>query len=265
LDPFPVPQEKRAGSGRRWPQVAGKSGGGGSLPSSWSTAAGGGFERKRAALEVKSTRGLQRSSILAPPTGILDGSRPHRSFAEVIKSSLFSSLTAGHPSTAAERRRAKDRSPPPRLHSPRYLAAVKGKCFKCLSSSHRRVDCRLPTCCFNCFGYRHHLQDCKRPRRSPAALGGSHACAVDASQCVVRASRDISCSRPTSQALRGTFLSLGDGGTSGALALATFAASDFLEPDLISVSSVCFTPHSWDPMVEEAALKATVGAPLHSY
>jgi hypothetical protein len=34
---------------------------------------------------------------------------------------------------------------------------------------------------------------------------------------------------------------------------------------LISVSSVCFTPRSWDPMVEEAALGATVGALFHSY
>jgi hypothetical protein len=102
LDPLSVPQEKRAESGRRWPQVAGKSGG--SLPSSWSTATGGGFEQKRAALEVKSMRGLQRSSILAPPTGILDGSLPLQSFAEVVKSSLFLSPAASPPSTAVEHR-----------------------------------------------------------------------------------------------------------------------------------------------------------------
>jgi hypothetical protein len=103
------------------------------------------------------------------------------------------------------------------------------------------------------------------PRRSLAALGSSHACAVDASRCVIQASRDVSCARPTSQALRGTFSSLGDGGTFCALTPTTFAASDFPEPDLISVSSVCFTPRSWDPMVEEAALGATVGAPFHTY
>jgi hypothetical protein len=142
---------------------------------------------------------------------------------------------------------------------------VKGKCFNCLSSSHRRADCCLPTRCFNCLGFCHHLRDCKCPRRSPAALGDSHACAIDASRCVVRASRDISCARPTSQTLCGTFSSLEDEGTSRALAPATFAASEFPEPDLISVSSVCFTPRSWDPMVEETALGATVGALFHSY
>jgi hypothetical protein len=199
----------------------------------------------------------QQTSWMAPSS-----SCPSRKWSS---RAYFSSPAVSPPSTAAERRRAKDRSPPPRLHSPRYLAVVKGKCFNCLSSSHRRADRCLPTRCFNCLGFHHHLRDCKRPQRSPAALGGSHACAVDASRCVVRASRDISCARPTSQTQCGTFPSLGDGGTSGALAPSTFVASDFPELDLISVSSVCFTPRSWDPMVEEAALGATVGAPFHSY
>jgi hypothetical protein len=72
-----------------------------------------------------------------------------------------------------------------RSHSPHYLIVVVGRCLNCLSFSHRRVDCRLPTHFFNCHSFHHHLWDCKHPQKSLAlhVLNGSKACAnVDALQ-----------------------------------------------------------------------------------
>jgi hypothetical protein len=95
-----------------------------------------------------------------------------------------------------------------RLHSSRYLAAVAGRCLNCLSSSHRREDCHLPTHCFNCHGLRYHLRDCKLPRKSLVALGDSEASHV-------------------------TLPSLGDKDSSSALESSPSNASSFSEPDHI--------------------------------
>jgi hypothetical protein len=59
----------------------------------------------------------------------------------------------------------------------------------------------------------------------------------------------------------GTLPSIGDEGTSDTQVSTPFVAGGFSEPDLVfPVASVCFIPHSWDPMVEEVVLGATVGA-----
>jgi hypothetical protein len=114
-----------------------------------------------------------------------------------------------------------------RSYSPRYLTAVEDKCLNCLSFSHRRADCCLPTRCFNYLGFWHHLRDCKCPCRSSIAL--------EVPKAVSHVPHD-------------THPSLGDGGTPGAPALSV--ASRFSEPDLeLPVVSMCFIPRSWDPMV----------------
>jgi hypothetical protein len=128
----------------------------------------------------------------------------------------------------------------PRLLSPRYLTTVEGRCLNYLSSSHRRVDCRLPTRCFNYHELRHHLRDCKLSQKSPIALGDS-------------------------EASRGTLQTLGDRCTSSELESSPSDASSFPEPDhIFFMFSMCSIPRSWDPMVEEATLSASVGAPCHS-
>jgi hypothetical protein len=125
---------------------------------------------------------------------------------------------------------------------PRYLAATVGRCLNCLSSSCRRADCRLPTRCFNCHGFQHHLRDCMLPRNSPAVLWGGG-----------------------SEASYDTLPSLGDKDTSSALESSLSNASSFLEFDhIFFVSSVYSFPRSCDPMVEEAALGASVGTPCRS-
>jgi hypothetical protein len=130
----------------------------------------------------------------------------------------------------------------PMLHSHHYLTAVEGRCLNCLSPSHRRADHHVPTHCFNCHGFLHHLRDCKHPQKSPAFLGASEA-ACD-----------------TYSPLRGR-----GKGTYRAPELASYDASSFFEPNLVlPVSSVCFIPRSWDPMVEDVALGASVGALFHS-
>jgi hypothetical protein len=129
----------------------------------------------------------------------------------------------------------------PQPQSPRYLVVVEGRCLNCLSSSHRRAECHLPICCFNCHGLCPHLRDCKLPQKSSIALGDSKA----------------SC---------GSLPSRGDRGTSSALESSPSDASSFPEPDRIClVSSVCSIPLSWDLMVEEATLGASIDAPCHSY
>jgi hypothetical protein len=131
----------------------------------------------------------------------------------------------------------------PRLYSPHYRATVEGRCLNCLSSSHRRAGCCLPTHCFNCHGLRHHLRDCKRPHKSSIVVGVSDA---------------------VSQAPRDTFVSLGDGGTPGTPAPSI--ASRFPKPDLVfPVESVCSIPRLWDPMVEEATLGTTIATPGCSF
>jgi hypothetical protein len=113
----------------------------------------------------------------------------------------------------------------PRSCSPHYLATVEGKCFNCLSPSHRRANYCLPTRCFNFHGRRHHLRDYKRSRKSSIVVGVSDA---------------------VSQAPRDTLLFLGDGGTPSAPAPSV--GSRFSKPNLIfPVESVCSIPCSWDP------------------
>jgi hypothetical protein len=41
-----------------------------------------------------------------------------------------------------------------------------GRCFNCLSLSHKVATCLLPQCCLRCRGYRHLARDCKWPRRA---------------------------------------------------------------------------------------------------
>jgi hypothetical protein len=131
----------------------------------------------------------------------------------------------------------------PRSYSPHYRATVEGRCLNCLSSSHRRAGCCLPTHCFNCHGLRHHLRDCKRPHKSSIVVGVSDA---------------------VSQAPRDTFVSLGDGGTPGTPAPSI--ASRFPKPDLVfPVESVCSIPRLWDPMVKEATLGTTIATPGRSF
>jgi hypothetical protein len=90
----------------------------------------------------------------------------------------------------------------PKPLSPRYLTVVVGRCLNCLSSSHRRVDCCLPTRCFNCHGLHHHLWDFKHPQKSLAShvLGGSKVRSDVGSQLLVQARHDVSWARPASQA-----------------------------------------------------------------
>jgi hypothetical protein len=163
--------------------------------------------------------------------------------------SLKSSVNPGEDwqivKTRRMRRCAPSAAPKPaasRSYSPCYLAAVEGKCLNCLSSSHRKADCCLPTCCFNCHGFQHHLRDCKRPRKSSIALEIPEA---------------------VSQVQRGTLPSLGDGGTPDAPTPSV--ASRFSEPDLILlVASTCFIPRLWDQVVEDVALGTTIVAPGRS-
>jgi hypothetical protein len=100
------------------------------------------------------------------------------------------------------------------------------------------ADCYLPTCCFNCHRLRHHLRDCKRTQKSLAPLGAFEA------------------SHDAHPPLRGQR-------TSKAPELASSDAISFLKSDLIfPMASVCFIPRSWDPMVEEAALGASIWDPM---
>jgi hypothetical protein len=147
---------------------------------------------------------------------------------------------------AAERLRAKDCSLPSRSHSPRYITSVKGKRLNCLSSFHKRADC-------------------KRSRRSLAALGHTQACTMDAGKCVIRpAMTFLVLVLPHKQCMT---LSCPLGMEAPPMLWRWHPLLLVASPclSLISVSSVCFTPRSWDPMVEEAALGATVGALFHSY
>jgi hypothetical protein len=41
-----------------------------------------------------------------------------------------------------------------------------GRCFNCLSLSHKVATCLLPQRCLRCRGYRHLARDCKWPRRA---------------------------------------------------------------------------------------------------
>jgi hypothetical protein len=121
-------------------------------------------------------------------------------------------------------RRVRCRAPStaPRSYSPHYLAVMEGRCLNCLSPSHRRAKCYLPTQCFNCHGLRHHLRDCKCPRKSSIVVGVSDA--------ALHASRD-------------TLPSLGDGGTPGTPAPSI--ASRFSEPvPVFPVELVCSIPCS---------------------
>ncbi|CAL4885499.1 unnamed protein product [Urochloa decumbens] len=62
------------------------------------------------------------------------------------------------------------------------------KCLNCLSTAHRRVDCKMPTRCLRCRGLHHLARHCKRPRRM--AAGGAAPSAVNPSRRPVRARRE---------------------------------------------------------------------------
>jgi hypothetical protein len=65
--------------------------------------------------------------------------------------------------------------------------------------------------------------------------------------------------------MRNTLTSLGVGDTFSSLALTPSVASGFPEPDLtFLVASVSLSLCSWDPMVEEAAMEATVDMSVRS-
>jgi hypothetical protein len=79
----------------------------------------------------------------------------------------------------------------------------------------------------------------------------------------VQARWDASCAHPASQALCGTLPSLGDG--DGLASSTPSITCGFPEPDLaFPIASTCFISRSWDPIVDEAAMGATVDVPLHS-
>jgi hypothetical protein len=152
----------------------------------------------------------------------------------------------------------------PKQLSPRYLTAVVGRCLNCLSSSHRRADCRLPTRCFNFHGLHHHLRNCKNPQKSPVVLSGSKARTDIGGQHLVQARCDVSWAHPTSQASHGTLPSLRNVGSFDGLAPTPFVSSGFPEPDLtFPIASVCSIPCPWDRMVEGAAMGVTIDVPFH--
>jgi hypothetical protein len=141
-----------------------------------------------------------------------------------------------------------------RPQSPRYLTVVADKCLNCMSSSHRRVDCRIPTSCFNYHRLLHHLRDCSDPLKSHVLhfWGGPEACSDVGGQRLAQARRVVSCAHPTSQASRGFLPPPRDGGTSDGLTSRPLVTSGFPEPDLTFPDvSVCSIPRSWDPMVDE--------------
>jgi hypothetical protein len=112
------------------------------------------------------------------------------------------------------------------------------KYLNCLSSSHSRANCCLPTRCFNYHGFWHHLMDCKCPCKS---------------------SISFEVSEVVSQTPRDTLSSLGDKDTPSTQACSV--ASCFPEPDhSFPVASMYFIPRSWDLVIEEAALGTTVVA-----
>jgi hypothetical protein len=51
----------------------------------------------------------------------------------------------------------------------RIPAELVGRCFNCLSYSHRVATCTLPQRCLRCRGFHHIARDCRRPRRPAAA------------------------------------------------------------------------------------------------
>jgi hypothetical protein len=85
-----------------------------------------------------------------------------------------------------------------RTQSPRYLTVVASKCLNCMSPSHRRVDCRLPTSCFNYHRLHHHLRDYSDPLKSHVLhfWGGPKACSNVGGQRLAQARRVVSCAHP---------------------------------------------------------------------
>jgi hypothetical protein len=63
------------------------------------------------------------------------------------------------------------RGPSPHAHAPRTPAQFHGRCFNCLSLSHRVVTCRLPPCCLRCRGLGHLAKDCGRSKATPDGGG----------------------------------------------------------------------------------------------
>jgi hypothetical protein len=115
----------------------------------------------------------------------------------------------------------------PRPQSPRYLATVVGRYLNCLSSSHRKMDYRLPIRCFNCHMLRHYLRDCRHPPKFPAllVLGGYETRSDVGGRHLVQDRCVVSCARPASQAMRNTLPPPRDGGNSDGLVLGPFSHS----------------------------------------
>jgi hypothetical protein len=160
---------------------------------------------------------------------------------------------------------AKDRSPPLRPYSPRYLAAVKGKGLNCLSSYWRANKSSLHPLLQLSW-----ILTSSTGLQAPSKISCCFGWLLPMWWMLAGVSSDqpwcfLCSSYLNSQVLCGTFPSLGDGGTFDALALAPFVASGFPVSDLISVSSGCFTPCLWDHMVEDTTLGATIDASFHSY
>ena len=49
----------------------------------------------------------------------------------------------------------------------RYPVDLRGKCFNCLSTTHRVATCKLPPRCLRCKGFRHLVRDYKQRRKVP--------------------------------------------------------------------------------------------------
>ncbi|CAL4972951.1 unnamed protein product [Urochloa decumbens] len=61
----------------------------------------------------------------------------------------------------------------------RFPPALDGRCFNCLSYSHRVATCKLPRRCLRCHGLHHIAKDCPRPRGYDRRAGQA-ACATRA-------------------------------------------------------------------------------------
>jgi len=73
---------------------------------------------------------------------------------------------------------------PPGVRPRIFPVDFRGRCFNCLSRTHRVATCRLPRHCLRCHGFGHIARDCKRPRSNVVATASTcHSLAVDGCMC----------------------------------------------------------------------------------
>lgn len=183
--------------------------------------------------------------------------------AQQLATSTSADADEGWQVVGSRQRRARSHvpSPPSKLASPRYLAAVAGRCLNCLSFSHRVATCHLPTRCFNCHVFRHHLRDCKRPRNPSVqqASGGSvvsktHISCDDSSKSSKQGgqSQDHCCTKTAnigSRSPKQLWVHIKDRGYSRPKVLEVSVMELQLGREPLGASEL----RSWDPMIDEAA------------